>query len=27
MYDTPVTLELLEDRDSGSDHEIFKVSW
>ena len=27
MFQTPVYLELLEDRDNGSDHEIFKVSW
>lgn len=27
MYHTPVTIELLEDREGGADHEIFKVSW
>ncbi len=27
LYDTPVVLELLNDRDNGDDHEIFKVSW
>jgi hypothetical protein len=27
MYKTEVKVELLESRDAGSDHEIFKVSW
>ena len=27
MYDTPVTIELLQSRTTGSDHEIFNVSW
>lgn len=27
MYETPVIIELLESRDDGKDHEIFKVSW
>lgn len=27
MYDTPVTIQLIESRDSGNDHEIFKVSF
>jgi len=27
MYDTPVAIELLESRDDGKNHEIFKVSW
>ncbi len=27
LYSTPVTIDLLEDRDAGDDHEIFKVSW
>jgi Haem-NO-binding len=27
MYATPVHIELLQSRDDGSDHEIFKVSW
>lgn len=27
MYDTNVIIELLRSRDTGSDHEIFKVSW
>jgi hypothetical protein len=27
MYHTPVTIELLEVREGGADHEIFKVSW
>lgn len=27
MYNTPATIELLQSRDGGSDHEIFKVSW
>ena len=27
LYNTPVELELLDDRDNGDDHEIFKVSW
>lgn len=27
MYETPVDIELLESRDDGKNHEIFKVSW
>jgi hypothetical protein len=27
MYNTPAQIELLQSRDDGSDHEIFKVSW
>ncbi len=27
MYSTDVTIELLESRDAGHDHEIFKVNW
>ena len=27
MYETPVEIELLDSREQGSDHEIFKVSW
>ena len=27
MYDTPVTVKLLESRDSGASHEVFSVSW
>jgi hypothetical protein len=27
MYETPVIIELLESRDDGKNHEIFKVSW
>jgi hypothetical protein len=27
MYETPVEVELLESRNDGKDHEIFKVSW
>ncbi len=27
MYETAVVIELLESRDDGKDHEIFKVSW
>ncbi len=27
LYNTPVQIELLEDRDNGDHHEIFKVSW
>ncbi len=27
MYETPVNIILLESREKGSDHEIFKVSW
>ena len=27
MYETPVEIELMESRDDGKDHEIFKVSW
>jgi Haem-NO-binding len=27
MYQTPATIELIQSRESGSDHEIFKVSW
>lgn len=27
MFDTPTQIELLQTRDLGADHEIFKVSW
>ena len=27
MYQTPTEIELIQSRDEGSDHEIFKVSW
>lgn len=27
MYNTPVKIELIESRDAGDNHEIFKVSW
>jgi hypothetical protein len=27
LYETPVSIELIQSRNSGSDHEIFKVSW
>lgn len=27
MYETPVEIELMESRNDGKDHEIFKVSW
>ena len=27
MYETPVNIELLQTRDDGSMHEIFKISW
>lgn len=27
MYNSPAVIELLQSRDDGSDHEIFKVSW
>lgn len=27
MYQTPVSVELLQSRDDGHDHEIFKVRW
>lgn len=27
MYQTPVTVDLVQSRDQGFDHEIFKVSW
>jgi Haem-NO-binding len=27
MYQMPVQIELIESRDEGSDHEIFKVNW
>jgi hypothetical protein len=27
MYQTPVVVELLESREQGSNHEVFKVSW
>jgi len=26
-YDTPMEIELLESRDEGKDHEVFKLSW
>ena len=27
LFNTPVTITLLESRDEGSNHEVFKVSW
>jgi hypothetical protein len=27
LYNTPATIELIQSRNEGSDHEIFKVSW
>jgi len=27
MYDTPVDIELIQSRDDGSDHEIFRLKW
>ena len=27
MYNTPVEIILVNDRDKGDDHEVFKVSW
>ena len=27
LYKTPVQVEMIQSRDDGSDHEIFKVSW
>jgi len=27
MYNTPTLVELIQSRDDGSDHEIFKVTW
>jgi hypothetical protein len=27
MYETPVVIELIETRDNGNNHEIFKVTW
>ncbi|KAB1156810.1 heme NO-binding domain-containing protein [Flavobacterium luteum] len=27
MFNTPVTIDLIESRDNGSSHEIFKISW
>lgn len=27
MYETPVEVELIQSRQGGSDHEVFKVSW
>lgn len=27
LYNLPVVIELLQTRDDGSDHEIFKISW
>jgi len=27
MYNTPVEVELIQSRDEGSNHEVFKVSW
>ncbi len=27
MYDEPVQLELIQSRDTGSEHEIFRVNW
>lgn len=26
-YNTPLTIELIEDRDTGSNHEVFKLTW
>ena len=27
MYNTPVNIELMQTRNEGSTHEIFKISW
>jgi hypothetical protein len=27
MYSTPINIELIQSRDKGSSHEVFKVSW
>jgi hypothetical protein len=27
MFNTPITLELIQSRDEGSTHEIFKINW
>jgi len=27
LYETPVTINLIESRDEGSDHEIYNISW
>ena len=27
MYETEASVELIQNRDDGSDHDIFKVSW
>jgi hypothetical protein len=27
MFNTPLTLELIQTREQGSDHEIFKINW
>ncbi|MCI5055467.1 MAG: heme NO-binding domain-containing protein [Flavobacteriales bacterium] len=27
MFETPVEIELVEDRDAGDDHEVFKITW
>ncbi len=27
LYETPATIELVQSRDTGSDHEIYKISW
>lgn len=27
MYETPVSIELIESRNDGHDHEVFKVNW
>ena len=27
LYNVPVTIDLIEDRDNGDNHEIFKISW
>lgn len=27
LFNTPVTIDLIESRDNGSSHEIFKISW
>lgn len=27
MYNTPLTIDLLQNRDEGSSHEIYKITW
>lgn len=27
LYNTPITVELLESRTQGQDHEVFKITW